>query len=78
MHERTSLCISRPKYQYSAFWFAPPHMDFYPKVCRIVSTAAPEVVSFKADENLKPGEVEWANYIKVRTMADERHLECAR
>eukprot|EP00903_Cladosiphon_okamuranus_P014387 g13355.t1 len=33
-------------------------------VCRITSTAAPEVVSFKADENLKPGEVEWANYIR--------------
>lgn len=43
-----------------------PHLDFYPKVCRIISTDAPEVVSFKADDNLKPGEVEWANYIRVR------------
>lgn len=51
--------------QCSTFWFAPLH-GFLPKVCRITSTAAPEVMSFKADEHLKPGEVEWANYIRVR------------
>lgn len=43
-------------------------MDLFPKVCRIISTAAPDVVSFKADDNLKPGEVEWANYIRVRLL----------
>ncbi|CBJ31145.1 conserved unknown protein [Ectocarpus siliculosus] len=32
--------------------------------CRIISSAAPEVVSFKADQDLQPGKVEWANYIK--------------
>ena len=35
-------------------------------VCRIVSTNASEVVVFKADEDLKPGEVKWANYVKVK------------
>lgn len=43
-------------------------MDLFPKVCRIISIAAPDVVSFKADDNLKPGEVEWANYIRVRLL----------
>lgn len=33
--------------------------------CRIISSDAPEVVSFKADDDLKPGKVEWANYVKV-------------
>lgn len=33
--------------------------------CRIVSSATPEVVSFKASKDLKPGIVEWANYVKV-------------
>ncbi|CAB1107800.1 unnamed protein product [Ectocarpus sp. CCAP 1310/34] len=33
--------------------------------CRIISSAAPEVVSFKADQDLQPGKVEWANYIKA-------------
>ena len=50
-------------------FFGSPHpawISSHPKVCRIISTAAPEVVSFKADDNLKPGEVEWANYIRVR------------
>lgn len=50
-------------------FFGSPHpawISTHPKVCRIISTAAPEVVSFKADDNLKPGEVEWANYIRVR------------
>lgn len=37
----------------------------YDAVCRIVSTAAPKVVSFQADANLVPGETEWANYVKV-------------
>ncbi|CAM9152727.1 unnamed protein product [Laminaria digitata] len=32
--------------------------------CRIVSSATPEVVSFKASKELKPGVVEWANYVK--------------
>ncbi|CAM9236919.1 unnamed protein product, partial [Hapterophycus canaliculatus] len=32
--------------------------------CRIISSDAPEVVSFKADDGLKPGKVEWANYVK--------------
>ena len=48
------------------FWFAALYGFIPQKVCRIISTAAPEVVRFKADDNLKPGKVEWANYIKAR------------
>lgn len=38
---------------------------FFRLECRIISTAAPEVVTFKANKDLKPGTMEWANYVKV-------------
>ncbi|CAM9765873.1 unnamed protein product [Pylaiella littoralis] len=41
-----------------------PKEEVESAVCRIISSDFPHVVSFKADDDLKPGEVEWANYIK--------------
>lgn len=44
-----------------------------PPGCRIVSTSAPQVVEFRADDSLAPGSVEWANYVKVRTTGKDIH-----
>lgn len=44
-------------------------------VCRICSSAATEVVTFKANKDLAPGDVEWANYIKVRMLSMQRATE---